>query len=60
MISRENRLTVVFVVVALPTAYLTERLLESAGIGDQTAYSISFFVLLGVGVFLPQFLIRHR
>lgn len=59
MVSRENRLTAVFVVIALPVAYLAQTLLESATIGDQTTFVVSFFVLLGVGVFLPQFLSRR-
>lgn len=56
MVSRENVITATFVVLALPTAYLAQVLLESVGIGDQTAFMIAFAVLIAVGVALPQFL----
>ena len=56
MVSRENLITVVFVVLALPAAYLTDLLLESVGVGEQTAFALAFLVLVGIGVFLPQLL----
>ena len=59
MVSRENRLTLVFVLVALPCAYATQYALEPAGVGGGTAFGVAFFVLLGVGVGLPQFLLSR-
>ncbi|WP_049946381.1 hypothetical protein [Halalkalicoccus jeotgali] len=59
MASRENRLTVVSIIIALPTAYLSRALLDSVNVGEQTGFMVSFFVLIGVGVFLPQFLNRR-
>jgi hypothetical protein len=56
MVSRENLLTATFVLVALPAAYLAQLLLESLGVGQQSAYAVAFLVLIGVGVVLPQFL----
>ncbi len=58
MVSRENWITIAFVVVALPAAYVVEFLLESNGIAEDTAFMISFFVLLVVGVGLPRFVTR--
>ncbi|SIR96613.1 hypothetical protein SAMN05421858_4814 [Haladaptatus litoreus] len=55
MVSRENWITIAFVVVALPAAYAVNILLESNGIAQDTAFTISFFVLLVVGVGLPKF-----
>ncbi|GAA0242454.1 hypothetical protein GCM10009000_067640 [Halobacterium noricense] len=55
MVSRENWITIAFVVVALPAAYAVNVLLESNGIAQDTAFMISFFVLLVVGVGLPRF-----
>lgn len=60
MASRENLVTLLFVLLALPAAYLSQLLLGGSGLGEQTVFGISFFVLLGVGVFLPQFLLRTR
>lgn len=56
MVSRENLLTAIFVVIALPTAYLAQVLLESANVGEDPTFVISFFVIIFVGVFLPQVL----
>ncbi|WP_332897335.1 hypothetical protein [Haladaptatus sp. CMSO5] len=56
MVSRETVITALFVVIALPIAYLAQVLLESINVGEQTAFIIAFLVLIGVGVVLPQFL----
>ena len=58
MVSRENWITIAFVVVALPAAYAASILLESNGIAEDTAFMISFFVLLVVGVGFPRFATR--
>lgn len=58
MASQENLVPLIFVLLALPAAYLSQMLLGGSGLGEQTMFGISFFVLLGVGVFLPQFLLR--
>ncbi|GKZ15356.1 hypothetical protein HAL_32370 [Haladaptatus sp. T7] len=58
MVSRENWITIAFVIVALPAAYAANILLESNGIAQDTAFMISFFVLLVVGVGLPRFATR--
>ncbi|SIR89921.1 hypothetical protein SAMN05421858_4466 [Haladaptatus litoreus] len=58
MESRENWITIAFVVVALPAAYAVNFLLESNDIAQDTAFMISFFVLLVVGVGLPRFVTR--
>ena len=60
MVSRENWITIAFVVVALPAAYAVNVLLESNGIAQDTAFMISFFVLLFVGVGLPRFATRSE
>jgi hypothetical protein len=54
MVSRENLITTLFVVVAVPTAYLTQLLLTSVGIGDQIAFALAFAVLVVVGIVFPQ------
>ncbi|SFK66194.1 hypothetical protein SAMN04487950_0455 [Halogranum rubrum] len=56
MVSRGNLITAVLVVLALPVAYLTDLLLESVGVEEQTAFALAFLVLVGIGVFLPQLL----
>ena len=56
MVSRGSVITALFVVIALPTAYLARVLLESVSVGEQTAFIIAFLVLIAVGVVLPQFL----
>ncbi len=58
MVSHENWITIAFVIVALPAAYAINVLLESNGIAQDTAFMISFFVLLVVGVGLPRFATR--
>jgi hypothetical protein len=60
MVSRENWITIAFVVIALPAAYAVNVLLESNGIAQDTAFMISFFVLLVVGVGLPRFATRSE
>jgi hypothetical protein len=50
----ENLITALFVVIAVPTAYLTQLLLTSVGIGEQLAFALAFSVLVLVGIVFPQ------
>jgi hypothetical protein len=59
MAPRENLVTAILVIVALPTAYLVQILLGSVNIGEQASFMTAFLTLIGVGVALPRILSSH-
>lgn len=59
MVSRENLLTIAFVLLALPAAYGVQLHRLSLGVDDRTTATVAFAAILVVVVLVPQVLVRR-